>query len=173
MSAKPAARVDYSFDSEGSGATGKVDSGFEAILERALRRGREKGLDYAGEVTPREAWALFDAGAAILIDVRTRPEYELVGRVPDTPLVEWRRYGEALPNPAFIGELARHATARDTVLFLCRSAVRSHHAAESAARAGYTQAFNVLQGFEGDLDANRQRGTRGGWRAAGLPWEQS
>ena len=143
------------------------------ILERALLRGRDKGLDYAGEVTPQEAWTLFDADSAILIDVRTRPEYELVGRVPDAPLVEWRRYGEATPNPGFLGELACHAAAGDTVLFLCRSAVRSHHAAEIAARAGYTQAFNVLQGFEGDLDANRRRGARGGWRATGLPWEQS
>ncbi len=143
------------------------------ILERAARRGRENELDYAGEVTPEEAWRLRDSGAAILVDVRSRPEYELVGRVPGTPLVEWRRYGELAPNPAFLDELAYHARAGDTVLFLCRSGVRSHHAAELASRAGYERAFNVVQGFEGDLDANRQRGLRGGWRAAGLPWEQS
>ena len=59
------------------------------------------------------------------------------------------------------------------MLFLCRSGVRSHHAAEAAARAGFKRAYNVLEGFEGDLDCTRRRGTLGGWRAAGLPWEQS
>ncbi len=143
------------------------------ILERAIRRGRAKALPYAGEVTPEEAWRLHDARAAILVDVRSHPEFEFVGRVPDTPLVEWRRYGESAPNPAFLHELARFAGVEDTVLFLCRSGVRSHHAAAFASRAGYARAFNILEGFEGDLDANRRRGSRGGWRAAGLPWEQS
>jgi len=143
------------------------------ILERAIERGRAKDLEYAGEVTPEEAWRLHDAGAACLIDVRTRPEYELVGRVTDTPLIEWRRYGEPQPNPRFLQELAQHAGEDETVLFLCRSGIRSHHAAEVAARAGYCHAFNVLEGFEGDLDASRRRGALGGWRAAGLPWEQS
>jgi hypothetical protein len=42
-----------------------------------------------------------------------------------------------------------------------------------AANAGYAQAFNILEGFEGDLDAQQQRGRIGGWRKAGLPWIQS
>ena len=143
------------------------------ILERAAMRGRAKGLDYAGELTPIEAWRLFDAGAARIVDVRTRPEWEFVGRVTDVPLVEWRRYGAQEPNPQFLRELSEVAAHDEPLLFLCRSGVRSHHAAELAARAGYTRAFNVVEGFEGDLDATRRRGVLGGWRSAGLPWEQS
>ena len=73
----------------------------------------------------------------------------------------------------YAGELTHHATPEEPVLFLCRSGIRSHHAAEVATRAGYQRAFNVLEGFEGDIDESRRRGALGGWRAAGLPWEQS
>ena len=145
----------------------------EAIYARAADRARALGLTYAGALTPREAFRLHEAAAGIIVDVRTLPEWEFVGRVPDTILVEWRRFHEQAPNPDFIHELATCCARDEPVLFLCRSAVRSHHAAEAAARAGFGRAYNVLEGFEGDLDARRQRGTLGGWRAAGLPWEQS
>src|SRR5205823_14103256 len=126
---------------------------------------------YAGAVTPLEAYHLHEAGLATLVDVRTLPEWEYVGRVRGSVLIEWRRFQEHTPNPAFVAELAEALERHEPVLFLCRSAVRSHHAAEAAARAGFTRAYNVLEGFEGDLDAARQRGKLGGWRAAGLPWE--
>lgn len=143
-----------------------------AILHRAGERGRAKGLGYAGEVTPLEAWRLHTAGAARIVDVRTKPEHEFVGRVPGTPLVEWRRYGETQPNPHFLSELSTVVEPGIPILFLCRSGVRSHHAAELAANAGYRSAFNIGEGFEGDLDESSRRGNSG-WRAAGLPWEQN
>ena len=142
------------------------------ILDRAAARGIAGGVPYAGLVTPDEAWRLHRAGAAAIIDVRTRPEYEYVGRVPDSILVEWRRYDEARPNPDFVDELAARFHRGATLLFLCRSAVRSHHAAAAAAGAGFGLAFNVLEGFEGERDALGQRGVLGGWRNAGLPWIQ-
>jgi len=61
---------------------------------------------------------------------------------------------------------------RSRLLFLCRSGARSHAAAEAAHDAGHEGAYNVLEGFEGDLDEHKQRGARGGWRKAGLPWIQ-
>jgi rhodanese-related sulfurtransferase len=142
------------------------------ILERAAARGKAEGVAYAGLVTPAEAWALQQSRAAAIVDVRTRPEWEYVGRVPDSVLIEWRRYGESAPNASFLAQLAGHFDREATLLFLCRSAVRSHHAAACAAAAGYRHAFNVLEGFEGDSDDNRQRGHVGGWRKAGLPWIQ-
>jgi rhodanese-related sulfurtransferase len=57
-------------------------------------------------------------------------------------------------------------------MFLCRSGVRSHHAAAAATQAGWKSAYNVLEGFEGDKDADGHRGNLGGWRKAGLPWLQ-
>lgn len=158
MNAQPAARPDA--------------ESAEAILERARQRGRELGLPYAGAVTPQEAWALHRAGAARFIDVRTAPEYEYVGRVPETQLIEWRRFGENQPNPQFLQQLAAVARPETPVLFLCRSAARSHNAAAVATQAGYQAAFNILEGFEGELDADGHRNTRSGWRFRGLPWIQ-
>jgi len=57
-------------------------------------------------------------------------------------------------------------------MFICRSGHRSHRAAALATEAGYPDCYNVLEGFEGDRDARGQRGKVGGWRAAGLPWQQ-
>jgi rhodanese-related sulfurtransferase len=142
------------------------------ILDGAASRGLARGVPYAGLVTPDEAWGLQRTGAAAIVDVRTRPEYEFVGRVPDSILVEWRRYGDSAPNPRFLDELAARFDRDATLLFLCRSAVRSHHAAAAAAAAGFGLAFNVLEGFEGERDALGRRGGLGGWRNAGLPWIQ-
>jgi len=38
---------------------------------------------------------------------------------------------------------------------------------------GFTEAYNILEGFEGDKDENGHRGNVSGWKAAGLPWMQS
>jgi rhodanese-related sulfurtransferase len=57
-------------------------------------------------------------------------------------------------------------------MFICRSGARSHSAAEAAVSAGFTQSYNVLEGFQGDKDPERHRDTIGGWRVAGLPWYQ-
>lgn len=143
-----------------------------SIFARAAGRAQALGLPYAGAFTPQEAWQLHAAAAATLIDVRTSAEWEFVGRVPDTMLIEWRRLGEQNPNAAFLAHLRVHVDPGAAVLFLCRSGVRSHHAAQSAARAGFGRAYNILEGFEGDLDRAGQRGNLGGWRLAGLPWIQ-
>jgi len=144
----------------------------ETILARAADRAKQRGIGYAGLVTPAEAWALVEADAATIVDVRTRFEAEYVGRIPDTPLVEWKSLGSAVPNPRFLDEVNALPDRRPRLLFLCRSGVRSHAAAEAAHDAGHDGAYNILEGFEGDLDEQKHRGTRGGWRKAGLPWIQ-
>lgn len=142
------------------------------ILKRADDRGRERGLGYAGAVTPAEAWQLQQAGAAKIIDVRTEPEWLYVGHIPGTQLVQWRPFKAREPDPQFLQNLAAAADPSQPVLFLCRSAQRSHHAATLAAQHGW-RAYNILEGFEGDIDEQEHRGVRGGWRKAGLPWVQS
>lgn len=143
----------------------------DEIRRRAAERGRQLGLAYAGALTPAEAFALMQSGAK-LVDVRTQPELQYVGYVPGSVLVEWQTYpGNAL-NPEFLAQLSGAATPGDTLLFLCRSGVRSHYAAAAAAQAGYADSYNVLEGFEGDKDAEQHRNTVGGWRKAGLPWVQ-
>lgn len=142
------------------------------IKKAAQERGKQMGLSYAGALLPAEAHKLMQSGAK-LVDVRTKPELLYVGRVPNSVTVEWQTYPGNRENPEFLAELAA-AVPKDTpVMFLCRSGARSHSAAEAATRAGWKEAYNVLEGFEGDKDKEQHRSSVGGWRKAGLPWTQS
>ena len=145
----------------------------EEILQRAAQRGQKSSLPYAGEVTLEETYRLFSAYGAKIIDVRSRFEYETIGHIPGTALVSWKHWPSGETNADFLPELHAQCAADDIVLFLCRSGIRSHATAKVAAATGFRQAFNILEGFEGDLDQHGQRGNIGGWRKAGLPWIQS
>ena len=148
------------------------NASMDELRKAAAERGRKLGLSYAGALLPSEAHALMQAGAQ-LVDVRTRPELLYVGKVPGALAIEWQTYPGNHPNPEFLGELAVSVPKDQPVMFLCRSGVRSHAAAEAATRAGWRECYNVLEGFEGDKDAAQHRSTVGGWRKAGLPWVQS
>ena len=136
----------------------------QEVLARAARRGRELGLAYAGAVTPTEAHRLSESGAATIVDIRTLPEWQFVGHVPEAPLIEWPRTGEPSRLAAFVQQIRAHFEPDQPLLLICRSGVRSHYAAELLAQAGFPHAYNVLEGFEGDDGAGGN-----GWRAAGLP----
>jgi rhodanese-related sulfurtransferase len=143
------------------------------LLGLAQQRARQANLPYEGALTPREAWeVLQSAPGAKLVDVRTRAELDWVGRVPGAIEIEWLAYPGNQLNPNFLAQLKHQVDPESVVMFLCRSGGRSHNAAMAAANIGYTQAFNVLEGFEGDRDANGQRNRTGGWRYAALPWQQ-
>jgi rhodanese-related sulfurtransferase len=105
--------------------------------------------------------------------VRSRAELEWVGQVPGSVQIEWNRWPGGNRNLDFIAEFEGLIDKTVIVMLLCRSGVRSHHAAIALARLGYLKTFNVLQGFEGDRDPLGQRNKLGGWRAAGLPWTQN
>ncbi len=146
----------------------------EEILAAAQRRGQDAKLPYAGALLPAEAHALMQQlPGAKLVDVRTRAELEWVGSVPGSVRIEWNAWPGGARNLNFIAELEAAVAPDAVVMFLCRSGARSHSAALAATQAGYSRAYNVLQGFEGDKDAAGQRNKLGGWRAAGLPWTQS
>jgi rhodanese-related sulfurtransferase len=143
------------------------------ILELASRRGQS--LPYAGSVTPQEAYALLEADARVkLIDVRTNAERDWVGRVAiaerQHAAVQWNTYPGGAPNPAFLEQLGAVAEKQEVLLFLCRSGVRSRHAATLASAHGYRHCFDILEGFEGDKDGSGHRKTIAGWCKAGLPW---
>ena len=77
-------------------------------------------------------------------------------------------------NPDFVADvkkLAGHSMQRPVVL-ICRSGKRSVEAGHALEQAGFRKVYNVLHGFEGDLNTERQRGKLNGWRYEGLPWEQ-
>ncbi|MBT6094080.1 MAG: rhodanese-like domain-containing protein [Rhodospirillaceae bacterium] len=135
---------------------------------------------YSGDLSPQQTWeTLQSASNALLVDVRTDAEFSYVG-VPDLAelgaepkFVNWIVFPTGNANPDFLTQL--NAAAPDTdakVMFLCRSGVRSRFAAAAATQAGYTDCYNILEGFEGDKDTAGHRGTIGGWKVAGLPWKQ-
>ncbi|MDR2626017.1 MAG: rhodanese-like domain-containing protein [Zoogloeaceae bacterium] len=143
------------------------------ILQLAHERAQAMQLAYAGALTPLEAndvWQL--APGAKLVDIRTRAELELIGRIPGAVEIEWAFYPSGAQNPNFMRQLKTRVDREALVLFICRSGNRSDDASREATRVGYTACYNVLEGFEGDKDANAQRGKVGGWRLAGLPWFQ-
>lgn len=109
-----------------------------------------------------------------MIDVRTNAEWDWVGHVSGCPLIEWQSYPDMHLNSRFLDELKSAVPDRKApLLFICRSGARSDLAARAATAGGYQCCFNVLEGFEGARDEHGHRSTIGGWRAAGLPWEQS
>lgn len=143
------------------------------ILSTAQKRANDMNIPYEGALLPVEAYEILQiAPGAKLIDVRTQAELDWVGHIPDAVEIEWVTYPGMKPNPYFMSQLEQQVDRESLVLFICRSGTRSHHAAMAATQAGYTGAYNVLEGFEGDRDANRHRNVLGGWRARGLPWEQ-
>jgi rhodanese-related sulfurtransferase len=141
----------------------------------AAARDRAPGASYAGAVTPQEAYALVQADPRVkLIDVRTNAERDWVGRVlvPEAQhgAVQWSTYPGGVPNPEFVAQLQALASSDDVLLFLCRSGVRSRHAATLATRNGFANSFDILEGFEGDKDGEGHRKQVSGWCKAGLPW---
>jgi rhodanese-related sulfurtransferase len=143
------------------------------ILAAAHKRAADRGLPYQGALSPVEAEevrALIPGST--LIDVRTRAELDFVGRIPGSVEIEWQTYPDGQPNPHFLAQLEQQVSKEALVMFICRSGARSHAAAMAGSAVGYTQCYNVLEGFQGDKDANGHRDSIGGWRLAGLPWYQ-
>ena len=161
----PADPINHSFLRQESGPS-------QPLLDQARRRGQESGAKYAGSIAPHDAWQLFSTGEAVLVDVRTAEERKFVGHVPDTKHVAWMTGLSLSRNPRFVKELEAKAGKEAVILLLCRSGKRSAAAAEAATLAGFKNVFNVIEGFEGDLDAEQRRGGFNGWRHAGLPWVQ-
>ncbi|RDI12721.1 rhodanese-like domain-containing protein [Comamonas sp. AG1104] len=126
---------------------------------------------YAGDVPAELAWQWLQAGEAVLVDVRTDAEREWVGKVPGAVAVAWKQWPGMAANQNFDAELRAVVPEGKKVVLLCRSGVRSVAAAQRAAGLGI-EAYNILEGFEGDVDINGQRGKLGGWRKRGLPWHQ-
>src|SRR5260221_4580570 len=136
---------------------------------------------YSGDVAPATAWKILsERKDAVLVDVRTRAEWNYVG-LPDLDsiakkpaLLEWQVFPSMQPNPEFVSALSGAIADPGTpLLFLCRSAARSAAAAKALSAAGYSTWLHVADRFEGPLDTQAKRGSAGGWKATGLPWRQT
>lgn len=143
-----------------------------------MTKTEQAGLDcavpaegYAGDVSPQLAYRWMVSGEAVLVDVRSDAEREWVGFVPGAVPVAWKQWPGMAMNPLF-DDGVRAAALGKKVLLLCRSGVRSIAAAKRATELG-VEAYNILEGFEGDPDAQAHRGRKGGWRFRNLPWQQN
>ncbi|MEE2720601.1 MAG: rhodanese-like domain-containing protein [Pseudomonadota bacterium] len=147
----------------GAGAAGQADS-----------------REYAGDVDVAEAWGgLRENASAMLVDVRTRAEWNFVG-VPDLSeagkepvLVEWQAFPAMEINASFVDAVSSVAPDKNApIYFLCRSGARSKSAAMAMTAVGYSACYNISDGFEGPHDVVQHRGSTAGWKARGLPWVQ-
>ena len=128
---------------------------------------------------PEAATILANEPRALLIDVRSRVEFDYVGHPTDAVHIAWKEFPDWSENTGFTAAVdAALAESGDVakdrpLLMICRSGVRSMQAAERLREAGYTRLYNVEEGFEGDKDAADHRGNTNGWRFHGLPWSQT
>ena len=136
---------------------------------------------YAGDISAKQAWEkLSEDPDAVLIDVRTEAEYTWVGNpnlsdLGKDPLrIPWQMFPGMDINLEFVNQVSSSGVDKDApLLFICRSGVRSAHAAEAMTAAGFRECYNVAGGFEGDRDTDGHRGNVGGWKVDGLPWLQN
>lgn len=148
-------------------------SALNKILQAARSRAEQMKLPYSGALMPDEALAVLQqVSQSRLVDVRTSAEWQFVGGPEPAVRLEWKSWPGMVPNPHFLTQLRNQVDAEDVLLFLCRSGGRSHEAAALAAGNGFAECYNILEGFEGDLDDTQKRGGRNGWKARGLPWRQ-
>lgn len=132
-------------------------------------------------LSPLEAFELLrNEPRSLLIDVRSSMEYLMIGHPVGAIHIPWLDEPDWTPNPRFVTQvrelLLGGAACPDddapALILICRSGRRSAEAGAVLLAAGLRRVFNVQDGFEGPLDANHHRSTLGGWRFAGLPWEQ-
>jgi sulfur dioxygenase len=158
----------------------RIDEAVPANLTSGIRHDADGALlmqprpvaGYAGDVSPQLAWDWLQTGQAVMVDVRTDAEREWVGFVPGAVGVAWKQWPGMAMNPQFDSALLAAAAGHQKVVLLCRSGVRSIAAAKRATELGLN-AYNILEGFEGDPDSDAHRGRKGGWRFHGLPWRQN
>ncbi|HEX8013283.1 MAG TPA: rhodanese-like domain-containing protein [Casimicrobiaceae bacterium] len=124
-------------------------------------------------LTPLEAEAFLQAHTdAVFIDCRSEMEYLFVGHPVGAHHVSWNDGPDWVVNPHFVGQVKMIASMNRPVVLICRSGHRSVDAGQALERAGFGEVYNVLDGFEGPLDAHHQRSRISGWRFHALPWEQ-
>ncbi len=132
-------------------------------------------------MTAKEAYEKYAANPGNkvhILDVRTPGEYIFVGHAPMAVNIPWRFLAPGItsqnrpvmpPNENFVAEVEKKFSKTDTILVLCRSGGRSAAAVNRLAEAGFSDVYNITDGFEGDADENGAR-TINGWKNSGAPW---
>ena len=101
---------------------------------------------------------------AVFIDCRSEMEYLFVGHPAGALSVPWNDGPDWEVNPHFVAHVKIAASVDRPIVLICRSGNRSLDAGAALEKAGFTQVYNVLHGFEGELDATHHRNSVTGWR---------
>jgi rhodanese-related sulfurtransferase len=124
-------------------------------------------------ITPKEAFQyLKEKPDALFVDCRSEMEYLFVGHPVGAMMIPWNDGPDWEINPNFVSQVRKAASINRPVVIICRSGTRSIDAGQALEQAGFSEVFNVLHGFEGELDDDHRRNSVSGWRRDGLPWEQ-
>jgi rhodanese-related sulfurtransferase len=134
-----------------------------------------------GRLSPPEAAAFLETHPqAVILDVRSKVEFDYVGHPIGAVHVAWKEFPHWQINTQFTRQVRERLAGRAAgapeqipVLVICRSGARSLAAGEQLSRDGFREVYNIEEGFEGERDARNQRGHLNGWRYHGLPWEQT
>ena len=123
---------------------------------------------------PKAAYELLESQPeAVFIDVRSEMEHMFVGHPQGSVLIPWIDGPDWDINPNFVAQVKKMASTDRPVILICRSGKRSVDAGLALEKAGLKNVFNVLHGFEGDLDERHHRNAQNGWRHDNLPWAQT
>jgi rhodanese-related sulfurtransferase len=124
-------------------------------------------------LTPKEAFEFLKQNPnAVFVDCRSEMEYLFVGHPQGAILVPWNDGPNWDINPDFVAHVKKATSINRPVVLICRSGNRSLDAGRALEESGFSKIYNVLHGFEGELDADHHRGSITGWRFEDLPWEQ-
>jgi rhodanese-related sulfurtransferase len=150
-----------------------------------LPKGKQTALGlYLTAKQAYEKWKA-DPDKVKIIDVRTPEEYLFVGhptmawKIPVAIQVyEWDSKEKKFPMkplPDFASRCSEVAKKDDTLLLMCRSGGRSAIAVNMLAQAGFKHVYNVVDGMEGDVNADSEsvaqaQPLKEGWKNSGCPW---
>ncbi len=122
---------------------------------------------------PKQAYEFLHSHPdAVFIDCRSEMEFLFVGHPTGAIHVAWNDGPNWDISPDFVAHVKKATSVNRPVVLICRSGNRSLDAGHALEEAGFTKVYNVLHGFEGELDEQHHRGVTTGWRHDGLPWEQ-
>jgi rhodanese-related sulfurtransferase len=148
---------------------------------------KEKQTTLGLYITAKHAYEKWksDPEKVKIIDVRTPEEFLFVGfptMAWKIPVVaqsyEWdaaRNQFPTKPLPDFVARVQQVAKPDDILMVMCRSGGRAALAVNLLANAGFKNAFNVIDGMEGDTVDDPEsifhgQRMRNGWKNSGCPW---
>ncbi len=167
---------------------GAAQTGAETMAKKTESKLSEHKQTVLGlYVTSKDAYAMWQAAPdqVKIIDVRTPEEFLYVGhpamawKIPFAmQSYEWdaeKKWFPITPVPDFVARIQTMAKPDDTILLMCRSGDRSALAVNQLAKAGFTKAYTVTDGMEGDKVSNPESLFKGqrlvnGWKNSGCPW---